>query len=47
MKNNRISGFQWALTIFVFFIVTMALTLILRDYQPMFGVKPFYLMHLV
>ncbi|TBW68322.1 CPBP family glutamic-type intramembrane protease, partial [Staphylococcus epidermidis] len=23
------------------FIVTMALTLILRDYQPMFGVKPF------
>lgn len=41
MKNNRISGFQWALTIFVFFIVTMALTLILRDYQPMFGVKPF------
>ena len=41
MKNNRISGFQWALTIFVFFIVTMALTLILRDFQPMFGVKPF------
>ena len=40
-ENNRISGFQWALTIFVFFIVTMALTLILRDYQPMFGVKPF------
>ncbi|HFQ4670931.1 hypothetical protein M8380_07985, partial [Staphylococcus aureus] len=24
MKNNKISGFQWAMTIFVFFVITMA-----------------------
>ncbi|HGZ8423421.1 TPA: hypothetical protein ACOF6H_002666, partial [Staphylococcus aureus] len=23
MKNNKISGFQWAMTIFVFFVITM------------------------
>ncbi|EOB9019835.1 TPA: hypothetical protein ACRVFC_002764, partial [Staphylococcus aureus] len=22
MKNNKISGFQWAMTIFVFFVIT-------------------------
>ena len=37
MKTNRISGFQWALTIFVFFVVTMALSLILRDFQASVG----------
>ena len=37
MKSNRISGFQWALTIFVFFVVTMALSLILRDFQASVG----------
>lgn len=41
MKNNRISGFQWALTIFVFFIVTAVLTLVLRDYQAAIGIKRF------
>lgn len=41
MKNNRISGFQWALTIFVFFVVTMALFIILRDFQAALGVKRF------
>lgn len=41
MKTNRISGFQWALTIFVFFVVTMALSLILRDFQASVGIKRF------
>ena len=41
MKTNRISGFQWALTIFVFFVVTMALSLILRDFQATVGIKRF------
>ncbi|MBJ7883973.1 CPBP family intramembrane metalloprotease [Bacillaceae bacterium HSR45] len=41
MKNNRISGFQWAMTIFVFFVVTMALFVILRDFQAAIGVKRF------
>ena len=41
MKSNRISGFQWALTIFVFFVVTMALSLILRDFQASVGIKRF------
>ncbi len=41
MKTNRISGFQWALTIFVFFVVTMALSIILRDFQSAIGIKRF------
>lgn len=41
MKNNRISGFQWAMTIFVFFVITMALFVILRDFQSAIGVKRF------
>ncbi|PNZ68403.1 CPBP family intramembrane metalloprotease [Staphylococcus croceilyticus] len=41
MKTNRISGFQWALTIFVFFVVTMALSIILRDFQATIGIKRF------
>ena len=41
MKTKRISGFQWALTIFVFFVVTMALSLILRDFQASIGIKRF------
>ncbi|UDI77644.1 CPBP family intramembrane metalloprotease [Staphylococcus taiwanensis] len=41
MKTNRISGFQWALTIFVFFVVTMACSLILRDFQASVGIKRF------
>ena len=41
MKTKRISGFQWALTIFVFFVVTMALSLILRDFQASVGIKRF------
>lgn len=41
MKNNKISGFQWAMTIFVFFVVTMALSIMLRDFQSVIGVKHF------
>ncbi|EHJ08359.1 CPBP family intramembrane glutamic endopeptidase [Staphylococcus simiae] len=41
MKNNKISGFQWAMTIFVFFVITMALSIILRDYQATVGIKHF------
>ncbi|HCT9699781.1 TPA: CPBP family intramembrane metalloprotease SdpC [Staphylococcus aureus] len=41
MKNNKISGFQWAMTIFVFFVITMALSIMLRDFQPIIGVKHF------
>ncbi|HCY6678394.1 TPA: CPBP family intramembrane glutamic endopeptidase SdpC [Staphylococcus aureus] len=41
MKNNKISGFQWAMTIFVFFVITMALSIMLRDFQSIIGVKHF------
>lgn len=41
MKKNKISGFQWAMTIFVFFIITMALSIMLRDFQSVIGVKHF------
>ncbi|HHS2937864.1 TPA: CPBP family intramembrane glutamic endopeptidase SdpC, partial [Staphylococcus argenteus] len=41
MKNNKISGFQWAMTIFVFFVITMALSIMLRDFQSRIGVKHF------
>ncbi len=41
MKKNKISGFQWAMTIFVFFVITMALSIMLRDFQSIIGVKHF------
>ncbi|HCG2366404.1 TPA: CPBP family intramembrane metalloprotease SdpC [Staphylococcus aureus] len=41
MKKNKISGFQWAMTIFVFFVITMALSFMLRDFQSVIGVKHF------
>ncbi|TXO45941.1 CPBP family intramembrane metalloprotease SdpC [Staphylococcus aureus] len=41
MKNNKIYGFQWAMTIFVFFVITMALSIMLRDFQSIIGVKHF------
>ncbi|MFW3517294.1 CPBP family intramembrane glutamic endopeptidase [Staphylococcus caprae] len=41
MKNSRISGFQWAMMVFVFFVITMALAVILRDFQVSIGVKRF------
>lgn len=41
MKNNKISGFQWAMTIFVFFVITMALSIMLRDFQSIIDVKHF------
>ncbi|HFN8947533.1 TPA: CPBP family intramembrane glutamic endopeptidase SdpC [Staphylococcus aureus] len=41
MKNNKISGFQWAMTIFAFFVITMALSIMLRDFQSVIGVKHF------
>ncbi|HGX1325279.1 TPA: CPBP family intramembrane glutamic endopeptidase SdpC [Staphylococcus aureus] len=41
MKKNKISGFQRAMTIFVFFVITMALSIMLRDFQSVIGVKHF------
>ncbi|HGJ0095733.1 TPA: CPBP family intramembrane glutamic endopeptidase SdpC [Staphylococcus aureus] len=41
MKKNKISGFQWAMTIFVFFVITMTLSIMLRDFQSVIGVKHF------
>lgn len=41
MKKNKIPGFQWAMTIFVFFVITMALSIMLRDFQSVIGVKHF------
>lgn len=41
MKKNKISGFQWAMTIFVFFVIAMALSIMLRDFQSVIGVKHF------
>ena len=41
MKKNKISGFQWAMTIFVFFVITMALSIMLRDFQSVIGGKHF------
>ncbi|HEH3509704.1 TPA: CPBP family intramembrane metalloprotease SdpC [Staphylococcus aureus] len=41
MKKNKISGFQWAMTIFVFFVITMALSIMLRDFQSVIGIKHF------
>ncbi len=41
MKNSRFSGFQWAMMVFVFFVITMALSVILRDFQATIGVKRF------
>ncbi|WRN84816.1 CPBP family intramembrane glutamic endopeptidase SdpC [Staphylococcus aureus] len=40
-EKNKISGFQWAMTIFVFFVITMALSIMLRDFQSVIGVKHF------
>lgn len=41
MRNTRISGFQWAMMVFVFFVITMVLSIILRDFQTSIGVKRF------
>ncbi len=41
MKNSRFSGFQWAMMVFVFFVITMTLSVILRDFQATIGVKRF------
>ncbi|WP_353457845.1 CPBP family glutamic-type intramembrane protease [Staphylococcus coagulans] len=41
MNRTRISGFQWAMTIFVFFIFAYASPLILQDFQKASGFKPF------
>ena len=40
-ENSRFSGFQWAMMVFVFFVITMALSVILRDFQATIGVKRF------
>ncbi|UXU64718.1 CPBP family intramembrane metalloprotease [Staphylococcus agnetis] len=41
MKHSRISGFQWALTIFIFFVIAYASPIILRDFQQASGLKNF------
>lgn len=42
MKNSRISGFQWAMMVFVFFVITMALSIILRDFQASIELKDLF-----
>ncbi|MCS4486068.1 CPBP family intramembrane glutamic endopeptidase [Staphylococcus americanisciuri] len=44
MKQSRISGFQWAISIFVFFVIAYASPLILQDFQKASGLKPFVFM---
>lgn len=44
MKQSRISGFQWAMSIFVFFVLAYASPLILQDFQKASGLKPFVFM---
>ncbi|MBH9581072.1 type II CAAX endopeptidase family protein [Staphylococcus felis] len=41
MNRTRISGFQWAMSIFVFFILAYASPLILQDFQKASGLKSF------
>lgn len=41
MNHSRISGFQWAMTIFVFFVIAYASPVILRDFQEASGLKNF------
>lgn len=41
MNRTRISGFQWAMTIFVFFVLSYASPLILQDFQETSGLKSF------
>lgn len=39
MKQTRISGFQWAMMVFIFFIITEVLHMILGDFQRAIHVK--------
>ncbi|AJC95357.1 CPBP family intramembrane metalloprotease [Staphylococcus hyicus] len=41
MNHSRISGFQWAMTIFIFFVIAYASPIILRDFQQASGLKNF------
>jgi len=41
MNKQRISGFQWAIMIFIFFIITYAAPIILKDLQGTISLKTF------
>lgn len=41
MNHSRISGFQWAMTTFIFFVIAYASPVILRDFQQASGFKNF------
>ncbi|ARJ50488.1 type II CAAX prenyl endopeptidase Rce1 family protein [Staphylococcus lutrae] len=41
MNRTRISGFQWAMTIFVFFVLSYVIPIILQDFQKASGLKSF------
>ncbi|MHD0396959.1 peptidoglycan release complex CPBP-like subunit SdpC [Staphylococcus simulans] len=41
MNTKRISGFQWAMTIFIFYVIAYALPLILKDFQGQVPFKRF------
>ena len=41
MNTKRIPGFQWAMMIFIFFIVAYALPIILKDLQSSVPFKDF------
>ncbi|WP_258007270.1 CPBP family intramembrane glutamic endopeptidase [Staphylococcus sp. 17KM0847] len=41
MNHSRISGFQWAMSIFLFFVLSYVAPLILQDFQKASGLKNF------
>src|SRR5699024_6556174 len=41
MNKQRISGFQWAIMIFIFFIIAYAAPIILKDLQSTISLKTF------
>ena len=41
MNNKRIPGFQWAMIVFLFFIIAYVLPIILKDFQGSLPYKSF------
>lgn len=41
MNKQRISGFQWAIMIFIFYIIAYAAPIILKDLQSTISLKTF------
>ena len=41
MNTKRIPGFQWAMSIFIFYVIAFALPIILKDFQSKIPFKTF------